>query len=169
MKYQNIILIGAFIFLIVVFYALNIQLGKKKAVVIEQKEEINYYSVELSGEFIRTGTYLIPCDWTVQMLFDYAGVKKSGDISEYVLSDLVEDNKKYYVPQIEVSGEADNLININTATFEELLVLNGIGEVLASNIVEYRQENLFTSTEEIKNVKGIGEYIYEKIKNFITV
>jgi len=63
-----------------------------------------------------------------------------------------------------------HLININTANADELTKLNGIGEVKAKAIVAYREDNgFFKSIEEIKNVKGIGEATYLKIKDFITV
>lgn len=62
------------------------------------------------------------------------------------------------------------IININTATVDELMTLEGIGEVMAQRIIEYRENNNgFINTEEIMKVKGIGEAKYEKIKNFITV
>ena len=141
----------------------------EKIVDEKEKEEIEYFNVELTGEFNRTGTYLIPSNWTVEMLFEYGDVKESGDISSFVLTDLIEDNKEYYVP---IKGEKTsdgNLININTASIPELTSLNGIGEVLAVNILEYREKNPFTKIEDIKNVKGIGNFVYEKIKDFITV
>ena len=64
----------------------------------------------------------------------------------------------------------ENLININSATKEELLTLTGIGESKADCIITYRQENGgFNSIDEIKNVSGIGEALFDKIKNNITV
>lgn len=61
-------------------------------------------------------------------------------------------------------------ININTADKEELISLNGIGEVKAYAIIRYRKENgLFKSIEDIKNVNGIGEATFQKIKDRITV
>lgn len=86
------------------------------------------------------------------------------------LSDLYENSRetKDVVPVDIVSQ--NQLINLNTATKEELMSLNGIGEVKANDIINYRTEkNNFQSIEEIKQISGIGEKIFEKIKSFITV
>ena len=56
-------------------------------------------------------------------------------------------------------------ISINTASLEELMTLSGIGEKTATKIIEYRKENLFENFEDIKNVSGIGDSLYEKIKD----
>lgn len=65
-----------------------------------------------------------------------------------------------------VSGK----ISINTATKEQLMTLSGIGESKAIAIIEYRQTNgEFKSIEDIKNVSGIGDSLFEKIKEHITV
>lgn len=60
-------------------------------------------------------------------------------------------------------------VNLNTATLEELKSIKGIGETKAKAILEYRQEQNFTSIEDIKKVKGIGEKTFENIKDSITV
>ena len=61
-------------------------------------------------------------------------------------------------------------VNINTATAQELQTLNGIGPAKAAAIVEYRTANgPFKSPEDIKNVRGIGNDIYQKISSEITV
>jgi len=69
-----------------------------------------------------------------------------------------------------ITNKEDNkLININTATKEELQTINGIGESKANNIIKYREENgNFNSIEDIKNVEGIGDNLYETIKIYIT-
>lgn len=64
---------------------------------------------------------------------------------------------------------SNSKININTASLEELQTLNGIGESKAALIIEYRTSNgKFKSIEELKNVKGISEKIFSKIKENIT-
>ena len=69
-----------------------------------------------------------------------------------------------------VNNTENNLININTASLTELTTLNGIGEAKAKSIISYREEHgSFLSIESIKEVTGISEAIYEKIKDYITV
>lgn len=69
-------------------------------------------------------------------------------------------------------GEASSntgLISINTATEEELSSLSGIGPSKAKQIIEYRNSSgPFKTIEDIKQVPGIGESIYDQIKDYIT-
>ena len=61
-------------------------------------------------------------------------------------------------------------ININTADVSKLDELPGVGEAIAKKIIEYREYNgNFSSIEEIKNVSGIGESKFEKMKDYICV
>ncbi len=65
--------------------------------------------------------------------------------------------------------EEASSININTASKKELLTLPGIGESKAELIVQYREKTPFTKIEDIKKIKGIGDSIFDKIKEYITV
>ena len=63
----------------------------------------------------------------------------------------------------------DNKININKADLNELMTINGIGEAKAKAIIEYRKKNKFNSIDDIKSVEGIGENLFARIKESITV
>ena len=61
-------------------------------------------------------------------------------------------------------------VNINTASWEELTALEGIGDVLAKRIVAYREQNgPFSSAEELMEISGIGEKKFQAIREQITV
>jgi len=61
-------------------------------------------------------------------------------------------------------------VDINTAPKEELMLLPGIGELLAERIITYREENgRFISKGELKEVQGIGDGKYESVRFYITI
>ena len=67
-------------------------------------------------------------------------------------------------------GSSAGLVNVNTATAEELETLPGIGEVLAATIIQYREEHgPFTSVDQLLDVSGIGEVTLEEIRELVTV
>lgn len=69
----------------------------------------------------------------------------------------------------ENESTSNKLVNINTASKEELMTITGIGESKADTIIKYREDNgYFKSIEDIQNVSGIGESLFEKIKDYIT-
>lgn len=68
------------------------------------------------------------------------------------------------------SVSSEGKVNLNTATAEELMSLDGVGEATAEKILAYRQEHgSFSSIEEIKEVSGIGDKKFEAMKDSLTV
>ncbi|MBP1924966.1 competence protein ComEA [Sedimentibacter acidaminivorans] len=95
---------------------------------------------------------------------------------------LVDGEKIYILEESEINSdvvitddsiynteEMGNKININTASKEMLMSLDGIGEVYSQRIIEYRDKIKFTSIEDIEKIKGIGEKTFNSIKDKITV
>lgn len=81
-----------------------------------------------------------------------------------------EENKNQVVTKDNSNASTSTKISINKATIEDLMTLDGIGEAKAKSIIEYREEKgKFEKIEDIKEVSGIGEALYEKIKNKITL
>ncbi len=107
------------------------------------------------------------------------GCIDGADMTSLNLADKIADGQKVYVPMEgeavtvssgNVSDAAGSKININTATVSELTSLPGIGESRANDIVNYRTKNGFFGTiEDIKNVSGIKDAAFEKIKDYIKV
>ena len=81
-----------------------------------------------------------------------------------------DEKSKINIEEKKETKEVEGKININTATVEELQKLTGIGQAKAQSIIDYRNKNGgFKDIEEIKNVQGIGESAFEKIKDNITI
>ena len=84
---------------------------------------------------------------------------------------LSNDDTNYSDNNIDKNNESiTKKVSINKASIEELTTLSGIGETKAKAIISYREENgNFSRIEDIMNVSGIGENIFAKIKDYITI
>ena len=91
--------------------------------------------------------------------------------AQHIVVFSIEDNMPPTVQATSATGlTVDGLININTATSEQLQALSGIGPVTAGNIISHREaRGGFGSIEEIMNVSGIGEVTFGNIRDRITV
>ena len=162
----------------------------------EMEEALAEMVVHVSGQVVNPGVVKLKEGARIIDAIEMAGgVTEEADLEKVNLAYLLEDAQKVYIPSkkekiesayvLEGSGEEAVLlneggksskkeeklmININTAKEEELEKLDGIGSSIATRIVNYRKENgKFNSIEEIKNVSGIGESKFNKIKNYIYV
>lgn len=113
------------------------------------------------------------------------GITDEGDKNAVNLALKLQDEMVVYVPKIGESesvaipsntspGTSSNienpLINLNTATSEELQQLDGVGPAKASAIISYREENgPFQKIEDLMNVSGIGQKSFDKLKESIRV
>ena len=153
------------------------------------------YVVQIAGEVIRPGVYQVEEGTRLYQLVDLAGGSTpKADLSGLNLAAPVQDGLRINVPTlpdpntgsfestslslleealvtINPSGGSDpnQLINVNTASQEELKKLIGIGDVIAQRIIEYRQTHgPFRSGDDLLGVKGIGTKKLENIKDSIS-
>ena len=106
------------------------------------------------------------------------GMTQEADPFYVNLAETVTDGQKLYFPtteeakRLETAAKAaeEGLVNINTATEEELCTLPGIGASRAADIVRYREKNgSFQTKEDIMKVSGIKQNAYDKLCDKITV
>ena len=154
--------------------------------------------VHVIGAVPRPGLYEFVEGARVQDAIDAAGgMLSTANVNAINLAALLSDGQQLGVPfqtgqeplgdaaALKLPGSLDNnesaseessistdgeLININTATLEELDGLPGIGPTIAQRIIDYRSENgPFTTIEEIMDVSGVGTATFDEIKDLITV
>ena len=132
---------------------------------------INYVYVDVKGEVEYPGVYRVSDKCRIFQVIEIAGgLKETSDTTSINLSAKIKDEQVINVPKNKGDILYTGLININTATATELDVLPGIGYSTATNIIDYRNSNgSFKTKEEIKSVNGIGDVIYDQIKDLITI
>lgn len=147
----------------------------------QEKIEVSKIFVEIKGEVLSPDVYELDENSIVKDLIEIAGgLKEEADISTINRAKKLKNNELVIIPNIndkssnvvlnEIEQEVDESININIADISELKKITGIGDVKAQSIIDYREKNGgFKYIEEIKNVDGIGEKTFEKIKDEISL
>lgn len=165
---------------------------------LQQMEEVSLF-VDISGEVLHPGVYELPVGNRIFHAVSAAGgFTDQAEIRCINQADLLYDGEKIYVYSIaeaerlggwmqlngiESPSQSANLtqradetsggsgkVNINQADKTELMSLTGVGEARADAIISYRETNgAFSTIEDIMNVSGIKEKLFEQIKDKITV
>jgi len=156
--------------------------GEEKTDIQSNKKVV----IDVGGEVIRPGVYELDEGGRINDALVTAGGLGAGADRDWVEKNLNKaerliDGQKIYIPKIgeeikassQVLGKTDKLdskIRLNTATAEQLDTLSGIGPALASRIIDYRDKNGgFKDINELKLVSGIGDKLFEKIKDEIAL
>lgn len=149
-----------------------------------EKQQSQNIFVYICGEVKNPGVYELPSGSRIYQLVEKAGgMKKKADAGAVNLAEALMDGQMIRIPGQSEPGQqtvsaasestgsgTDGKININTASREQLMTLAGIGETKADQIIAYRTDNgAFQKIEDIMQVAGIKEGLFEKIKECITV
>ncbi|HAZ36362.1 MAG TPA: hypothetical protein DEF85_00580 [Clostridiaceae bacterium] len=183
--------IGIIIFSLIIVSVISIDYyskAKDKGIQVIKNEDMTQEAVEkkiqvyICGEVKKPGVYeLHEGDRLIKLISLAGGITEKGDENSINMSVKLKDEDYIRIPaknenastnQIQSSTGYDfsGKININTASLEELKTLPRIGDALANRILEYRAKNgPFKDIKDIKNVSGIGEKMFENIKDKICV
>ena len=171
---------------------------KKDDAVPDTEDRPEKLYVHVCGNVNQPGVYELQQDSRVFEAIEAAGGMTTTAAFSYLnQAELLKDGQQIYVPSQEevdsgkvtstrnasendetfsvqavenVSGQDDGKVNLNTASKEELLTLNGIGDVRAQAILKYREEHgEFRSIEELMEVEGIKKGTFQKLKDQIKI
>lgn len=163
---------------------LDVVMEKEEEHLAEQEEAVliprDIY-VYVCGQVRNPGVYKIEEGSRITHAIQAAGGMTDQAAFEFLnQAEVLEDGQKIYVPTAEEAAEMaenasneksdDGKVNLNTADIVGLTSLAGIGETRARAIIAYRESNGgFRQVEEIMNVEGIKEGVYDRIKDRIKV
>lgn len=149
--------------------------------------------VHVCGRVVNPGVYVLSSGSRIYEAVEAAGGLCGDAAGEYLnQASQMEDGQQIYVPSMEEAaqgtaaiqkagggsmqaspdgtGAEDGKVNLNTAPKEQLMTLSGIGEAKAAAIIRYREEHGgFQKIEELKEVEGIKEGVFNKVKDQIII
>lgn len=147
--------------------------------------------VHICGQIQKPGVYKLESDARIADAIKAAGGLTKKAAADFVnQAELLVDGIQIYIPSkkemkekqsikeglqnssymCNENSESTGKVNLNLATKEELMSLPGIGEAKANSIITYREEHgNFQSIEDIKNISGIKEGVFNSISDYITV
>lgn len=154
---------------------------------VRTEETAERIAVYVRGAVKKPGVYYLPDGSRIYQAIEKAGgfteeadtqwlnqaeLLTDGEMLTVVTMEETSEMEEAAVPAAVSAGSAGqtSLVNLNSASKEELMSLPGIGESKADSIIRYREENgPFASPEDVMNISGIKTSVYSKIKDRITV
>ena len=142
-------------------------------------EEPKLICVYVCGEVKNPGVYELDAQSRIGEAVEAAGGMTAEAADTFLnLAEHMTDGQKIEVPSREEAKtmeeqreqQESGLVNLNTADMEQLMTLTGIGESKAHDILNYREQSGgFRTKEDLMQIPGIKERVFEKIKDQITV
>ena len=151
----------------------NINASDENASFSDAKEKKKAGCVYICGAVETPGIYEF-CEGArlYELIEEAGGFDEEADADAVNLAMEVKDAQQIRIPYIgeTIASDEEKLIDLNTASTADLCTIPGIGESRATAIIEYREKNGgFGDIEELKNISGIKDATFEKIKPYVCV
>jgi competence protein ComEA len=181
----SLVIFAVFMMCLAVGYFISRPAGNLKEEQIFAEEagtsaaEVQKLTVYVNGEVNSPGVYSLSAGSRIKDAIEASGgFTESADIKRVNLAKKVRDEDYIFIDtQDSTQGSvgatqggisSDGIVNVNTATKEELMTVPGIGEVTAQKIIDYREKNGdFQKIEDLTKVDRIGEKTLAKFKDKI--
>ncbi len=136
----------------------------------------NVFTITVEGEVKKTGTYVLSDNATMSDLISAASGQTSNtdDLAYFDTASLKSGMTYYIAPKYDTSDVCSDVpiskVNINKASQESLMNINGFTAAVANSIISFRTSNgQFMTIEDLLDVYGIGSATYKKVRNYVTL
>jgi competence protein ComEA len=158
------------VLIVIVLWIVLFPRGEKIDDIDIEAQPLSIIAVEIIGAVEFPGIYHFFKEVTVGEALTYAGsVLMDADMSNIMASEMITRNRQIVIPSLNREEvEPKILVNVNKASFKELITIPGMTETRAASLIIYREAHGdFKHIDELINVKNIGIATLEKIKPYI--